>query len=308
MAASTPGPIDLYANNQPTLDLTTEAQTSLNNCLVLAKQLSDNSPIQEWTAALEPLTNVVSERHPSHRSHDDLEFRIPLRPLCFRDMTHRAICLSHDGLAPAQKTMERREADTIAEWTSRFKLTAGGGGLIRSPKGGVINPTVYYESWHCCAVFIANKRLFVYDPHLDLETNPYTDRTQPRSLTTDFSDLSILKEFALFVCNSHIPKFYADEMYIYRNRDKLQQQNTDEGIQLSAEEGRDSLPLCVQWLCKVVKAWLHDPREWLECHLSTDTQRGALPMPNPRFLIPANSTTTPTPDLFDQADWEKIRL
>lgn len=101
-----------------------------------------------------------------------------------------------------------------------------------------------------------------------------------------------------------------NHMYIYRNVDTVQMQNAHDDIPTVAMLDRDDSapPLCIHWLVKIAKAWQHDPREWLECHLRSDTQHGAIPMPQRlygRAVLPALLTTTPG---LNHADWEKIQL
>jgi hypothetical protein len=342
-----PGPIDLYANNQPTVqNLTANARNSIHTCLQQTQQLHDGSPTQQWTQALQPLANSTTQTGPNHRSHHGNGLQIRTTPLCYKDAAHRAHCFHHGGLSQAQQTVEIAHSDLVSDWNNAYRATTGWGGLVCSPTGAAsfntsgarwaafqdmvnlqghvpnspaynslyqqhatmwVNAGGYYENWHCCAVFVANTRILVYDPHFQSGTSPWADPTRPRRLATDLVGISMVRHLIRWARpgNSRRISIHPDRIYMYRNNDTLQQRNTAGNVQMAALPGSDCVPLSIQWLAGIAEAWQYDPREWLECAVDDSTQHGAIPMPrNPTSA----ALSTATAAHFDAADWERIRL
>jgi len=351
LAMAAPGLINLYANNQVAIqNPTLQAHNSFLSCHQQLRQLQDTSPTQQWTQALQPLADSILYTHPNHRSHAGNRLVICTRPLCYRDPAHRTTCFSHGGLSPAQQAIERAHSAIVSEWSTAYRATTGLAGLVCSPTGAAsfntsgppwtafqnmahhrglvansaayntllqghinnwVNTGGYYASWHCCAVFIANTRIFIYDPHFNSVTSPWADPSRPRRLDTDLRGISMVRYLIRWARpqNHQRIAIHPDQIYIYRNTDSLQQRNAALGLQLAAPPGLDCVPLSAQWLARIAEAWQYDPREWLECGVEdrnlNRTQHGAIPMPrNPTSA----AISMATPAHFDAADWERIRL
>lgn len=345
-AMAAPGPINLYANNQPTTpNLPAHASNSILACLQQTRQLHDTSPTQQWTQALQPLADSTAQTGPHHRSSHGDRLQIRTRPLCYRNAAYRNNCFRHGGLSQAQQAVEASHSDLISDWNNAYRATTGWGGLVCSPTGAAsfntsgarwvafqnvarlqgllpdspaynalyrqhvdmwVNAGGYYESWHCCAVFIANTRIFIYDPHFDSATSPWADPSRLRRLGTDLQGISMVRHLIQWARPSDGRRIsiHPDRIYIYRNNDTLQQRNAAGHVPMAVAPGADCVPLSIQWLAGIAEAWQHDPQEWLECAVDDSTQHGAIPMPrNPTSA----ALSTATAAHFDAADWERIR-
>lgn len=174
MATPQSGPIDLYVNNGPYVPLTPKAFDNHAICLEFTETLTDISPIEEWTEALGLLAKPIQRVHPGHRtiraSANGLEVRG--RPLCFKDNNHRNASWDERHLSPDQRRAEEKHCDKILAWYTAYHSSQGLAGLIRSPKRF---PPSQNNGWHCCAVFVANMRHFIYDPHFNLRASRVSD-------------------------------------------------------------------------------------------------------------------------------------
>jgi hypothetical protein len=295
----------------------------------------------QWCQALQLLAESTLHTHPDHRSHASNRLTIYTRTLCYIDSMHRTSCFNYGGLSPEQEDIETAHSALIGDWSQAYRTTAGLAGLVYSPMAeasfgtsGIpwtaftdmahhldlvghsinwVNAGGYYANWHCCAIFIAHTRIFIYDPHFSSATSGWADPIQPRSLATDLRDISMVRHLIRWASPQNGRKIgiHPDRIYIYRNNDSLQQRNAARGLQLAAPPGLDSVPLSIQWLAKIAEAWQYDPRQWLECGVEDRhgnmTQHGAIPMPC-QSIAAALLRATAMPAHFDAADWERIRL
>lgn len=131
--------VNLYANNEPMVPLTTEAQKSSDDCLWLIQQLPGDSPIEKWLPALHLVSDVahVNRTDPNHRSHarhDKNGLRIYDRPLCFKNNATRTTFFNQGLLSSDQKWDEKEHGNMISHWDATYGSTTGLTGLIRSPK------------------------------------------------------------------------------------------------------------------------------------------------------------------------------